>query len=333
MLVRAYVADWVKANPIPDADAAQGIRHDQGADGRQGIQGPPHPRREGRRGEGHHRRSCRRARSSRSSPSARRIRARRTTAATSTGTRRATSSSRSPTRWSSSPKGKFTTAPVQTQFGWHVIEVDDIRDAKVPTFDEVKPQLQQRMQGQQLDTYFKELRAKNGAEDRKPARRHGASAVRGCEGQATAPALFLAMRRSRSQQRHALGAARCYSSRGADGRQRVRAMQAPAASRGIDGSAAQGGMHGGHSPSEGFSRRACCSSRSASRRSSSAATTRSAPRRGWVPATFRASSASCSIVLGAALALRALRLKGPPLPRWHVAPDGDRAGQRRCSSA
>jgi peptidyl-prolyl cis-trans isomerase C len=60
------------------------------------------------------------------------------------------------------PKGKFTTQPVQTQFGWHVIEVDDIREAKVPTFDEVKPQLQQRMQGQQLDQYFKELRAKNG---------------------------------------------------------------------------------------------------------------------------------------------------------------------------
>jgi len=60
------------------------------------------------------------------------------------------------------PKGKFTATPVQTQFGWHVIEVSDIRDAKVPTFEEVKPQLQQRMQGQYLDNYFKELRAKNG---------------------------------------------------------------------------------------------------------------------------------------------------------------------------
>lgn len=60
------------------------------------------------------------------------------------------------------PKGKFTPTPVQTQFGWHVIEVTDIRDAKVPGFDEVKPQLQQRLQGQHLDAYFKELRAKNG---------------------------------------------------------------------------------------------------------------------------------------------------------------------------
>jgi peptidyl-prolyl cis-trans isomerase C len=60
------------------------------------------------------------------------------------------------------PKGKFTATPVQTQFGWHVIEVTDIREAKVPSFDEVKPQLQQRMQGQYLDNYFKELRAKSG---------------------------------------------------------------------------------------------------------------------------------------------------------------------------
>jgi peptidyl-prolyl cis-trans isomerase C len=60
------------------------------------------------------------------------------------------------------PKGKFTPQPVQTQFGWHVIEVDDIRDAKIPGFDEVKPQLQQRLQAQYLDAYFKELRAKNG---------------------------------------------------------------------------------------------------------------------------------------------------------------------------
>ena len=60
------------------------------------------------------------------------------------------------------PKGKFTAQPVQTQFGWHVIQVEDVRDAKVPGYDEVKPQLQQRMQAQWLDKYFKDLRAKNG---------------------------------------------------------------------------------------------------------------------------------------------------------------------------
>jgi peptidyl-prolyl cis-trans isomerase C len=60
------------------------------------------------------------------------------------------------------PKGKFTPTPVQTQFGYHVILVEDVRDAKVPSFEEVKPQLQQRVQAAQLDKYFKELRAKGG---------------------------------------------------------------------------------------------------------------------------------------------------------------------------
>jgi peptidyl-prolyl cis-trans isomerase C len=59
-------------------------------------------------------------------------------------------------------KGKFTATPVQTQFGWHVIQLDDTRDAKVPTFDEVKPQLSQRMQGQIVEKYLRELRVKNG---------------------------------------------------------------------------------------------------------------------------------------------------------------------------
>jgi len=59
-------------------------------------------------------------------------------------------------------KGKFTATPVQTQFGWHVIKLDDVREAKVPSFDEVKPQLTQRLQGQHLDEYFRDLRSKNG---------------------------------------------------------------------------------------------------------------------------------------------------------------------------
>ena len=46
--------------------------------------------------------------------------------------------------------------------GRHVILVEDMREAKVPSFDEVKPQLSQRLQAQQLDKYFRDLRAKNG---------------------------------------------------------------------------------------------------------------------------------------------------------------------------
>ena len=59
-------------------------------------------------------------------------------------------------------KGKFTTTPVQTQFGWHVIQLDDVREAKVPGFDEVKQQLAQRAQGQIVEQYLRELRSRNG---------------------------------------------------------------------------------------------------------------------------------------------------------------------------
>jgi peptidyl-prolyl cis-trans isomerase C len=62
----------------------------------------------------------------------------------------------------STPKGKFTETPVQTQFGWHVIMIEDIREAKIPPFDEVKQQLAQRMQGQVIEAYVKDLRVKNG---------------------------------------------------------------------------------------------------------------------------------------------------------------------------
>jgi peptidyl-prolyl cis-trans isomerase C len=62
----------------------------------------------------------------------------------------------------STPKGKFSAEPVHTQFGWHVLEVEDVRAAKVPTFEEAKPQLEQRAQGQWIEKHVKDLRAKNG---------------------------------------------------------------------------------------------------------------------------------------------------------------------------
>jgi len=57
-------------------------------------------------------------------------------------------------------KGERTKEPVQTKFGWHVIMLDDIRDLKVPTFEEIKPQLQQRLQQQSIKKTIDELRAK-----------------------------------------------------------------------------------------------------------------------------------------------------------------------------
>lgn len=57
-------------------------------------------------------------------------------------------------------KGQLTDPPVQTQFGWHVIRLDDERPFKTPDFDEVKPQLQQNLQRQAIDKVIGDLRAK-----------------------------------------------------------------------------------------------------------------------------------------------------------------------------
>jgi len=57
-------------------------------------------------------------------------------------------------------KGKFTTTPVKSDFGYHVILLEDVRDLKAPAFDEVKPQLQQRLQQQKIEKHMMELRNK-----------------------------------------------------------------------------------------------------------------------------------------------------------------------------
>lgn len=57
-------------------------------------------------------------------------------------------------------KGKFTPTPVQTQFGWHVIQLDDVRDTKAPSFEEAKPNLTQRAQGLLVEKHLADLRTK-----------------------------------------------------------------------------------------------------------------------------------------------------------------------------
>ena len=49
---------------------------------------------------------------------------------------------------------------MQSDFGYHVIQLDDSRPANPPPFDQVKPQLQQRASQQQIETLVKELRGK-----------------------------------------------------------------------------------------------------------------------------------------------------------------------------
>jgi peptidyl-prolyl cis-trans isomerase C len=57
-------------------------------------------------------------------------------------------------------KGQYTDTPVQSQFGWHVIRLDDTRPAKYPEFDEVKDQLKQSLQQPELQKMIKALRDK-----------------------------------------------------------------------------------------------------------------------------------------------------------------------------
>ena len=56
--------------------------------------------------------------------------------------------------------GEFTTSPVQTQFGWHVILREDSRDAAPPTLDSVRDVIQQRIGQQKFQEYMKSLRSK-----------------------------------------------------------------------------------------------------------------------------------------------------------------------------
>lgn len=57
-------------------------------------------------------------------------------------------------------KGETTSAPVKSQFGYHIIRVDDIRQAELPKLEQVKPQIVQQLQQQRLQKYQEELRTK-----------------------------------------------------------------------------------------------------------------------------------------------------------------------------
>ena len=57
-------------------------------------------------------------------------------------------------------KGQMTDAPVKSQFGFHIIRVDDVREAQLPKLEEVKPQIAQQLQQQKLSGYQDSLRSK-----------------------------------------------------------------------------------------------------------------------------------------------------------------------------
>jgi peptidyl-prolyl cis-trans isomerase C len=56
-------------------------------------------------------------------------------------------------------KGEMTDAPVHTQFGWHIIRLDDTRAVAPPPLDQVKPQIVQQIQQEKLQAFEQKLRA------------------------------------------------------------------------------------------------------------------------------------------------------------------------------
>ena len=57
-------------------------------------------------------------------------------------------------------KGKITETPVKTQFGYHVIQLEDSKPVEAPPFDEVKPELAQQLRQQNLKKQLDDLKAK-----------------------------------------------------------------------------------------------------------------------------------------------------------------------------
>jgi len=57
-------------------------------------------------------------------------------------------------------KGQTSDAPVKSQFGFHIIRLDDVRDAQLPPLDAVKPQVKQQLEQQKLAKYQEALRSK-----------------------------------------------------------------------------------------------------------------------------------------------------------------------------
>jgi peptidyl-prolyl cis-trans isomerase C len=57
-------------------------------------------------------------------------------------------------------KGEMTETPVKTQFGFHIIKLEDTREAQFPSFEQIKPQIQERLKQSKLQQFQQELRTK-----------------------------------------------------------------------------------------------------------------------------------------------------------------------------
>jgi peptidyl-prolyl cis-trans isomerase C len=54
--------------------------------------------------------------------------------------------------------GNYTAAPVQTRFGWHVVQLEDVRDVEQPAFEDIKGQLRNQLVTRHVQDYIESLR-------------------------------------------------------------------------------------------------------------------------------------------------------------------------------
>ncbi len=214
------------------------------------------------------------------------------------------------------PKGKFTTQPVQTQFGWHVIEVDDIREAKVPPFDEVKPQLAAADAG----AAARHLLQRAAREERHVTRRPPSRALLGTVGngsrgrQGACPSCFAGDSRGRRPR------LRCYSYAAPAARNRAaRGNPGPAVARNRRvPTRTEESMAFIRHPKDFFAGLLFIAFGTLAIVIGSNYTLGTAARMG--PGYFPRILGGLLVALGLVLALRALRLNGPRLPGWQWRP-------------
>ena len=57
-------------------------------------------------------------------------------------------------------KGEMTDQPVKSQFGWHIIRLEDTREAQAPSLAEVRPQIEQKLGQMKIAKFRDDIRAK-----------------------------------------------------------------------------------------------------------------------------------------------------------------------------